>query len=428
MIDGFASLTRYAGIGLAFALGLLIGVERGWSHRLEPDGSRVAGIRTFGLLGVAGAMAGLLSTSVSPAIGAVFLAAAAGALLVGYSRAAAQGAFSATTTIVGVITLGLGLLAATDHMVMASVLAALTTLVLLQRRRLHEWLGRLSETEVRAIARFAVIALAILPLLPNQAYGPFDAWNPRQIWMVVVLVSGLSLLGYAASRRLGASRGTLATAATGAIVSSTAVTAALAGAIRRGEGDEAVLISGVALASAIMFVRVMILVAVLAPFALPALALVAAPAGLVSAGFVAWKLRKRPADTASTGEAAQLNNPFDLGPALLLAGLVMAMSLMGRWALEAFGDAGLAAVLGISGMVDVDAAIITMSGLPAGSLTVLMAGLVLAAPILTNTLVKAGLLVVIVRGRAGWRAAAPLICSVVAGLAGVALLPLLSGR
>lgn len=421
MSEWTQALSPFAGVGLAFALGLLIGVERGWAHRLEPDGSRVAGIRTFALLGLAGGVAGEATARVSPLIGAAILIAAAATLLIGYGRAAAKDDLSATTTVVGIITLGLGALAAAGQWSLACVLAALTTLILAQRRRLHEWVEGLSELELQAIVRFALISLAVLPLLPDRAFGPMDAWNPREIWMVVVLVSGLSLIGYAASRRLGAEQGVLATAGVGAVVSSTAVTAAMAARIRKSDGDTRVLTAGIALASTVMFVRVLTLVAILAPFALPALALVAGPAGLVGVAYVVWALRLRSAPAAD-GPAPSVRNPFDLGPALMLAGLVMVISLAGRWALRAFGDAGLATVLGISGMVDVDAAIIAMSRLPEGSLTVRTAGLILAAPVLANTLVKAGLAIAIVRGGAGVRAAAPLLLTAAAGVAGAAML------
>lgn len=420
MAEWIQALSPFAGVGLAFALGLLIGVERGWSHRMEPDGSRVAGIRTFALLGLAGGVAGEATARVSPLIGAAILIAAAAALLIGYARAAAKDELSATTTVVGIITLGLGALAAAGQWSLACVLAALTTLILAQRKRLHEWVEGLSELELQAIVRFALISLAILPLLPNRAFGPMDAWNPREIWMVVVLVSGLSLLGYAASRRLGAEQGVLITAAVGAVVSSTAVTASLAARIRKSDGDTAVLTAGIALASTVMVLRVLTLVALLAPFALAPFALVVVPAGLVGAGYVAWALR-HPAATVD-GPAPAVRNPFDLGPALMLAGLVMVISVAGRWAMQAFGHAGLATVLAISGMVDVDAAIIAMSRLPAGSLGPKIAGLILAAPILANTLVKAGLAFAIARGSAGARAAAPLLLTAAVGLAGVVAL------
>ncbi|MFN5904378.1 MAG: DUF4010 domain-containing protein, partial [Novosphingobium sp.] len=141
-------------------------------------------------------------------------------------------------------------------------------LVLAMRQQLHGWVEALTEREVLAIAHFALIALVILPLLPDTPMGPLDAWRPRQIWMVVVLVCGFSFLGYIASKRLGASRGMLATAAAGSMVSSTAVTAALAGRLRDGTDDRALLNAGIALASAVMFVRITVLVAARAPFAL----------------------------------------------------------------------------------------------------------------------------------------------------------------
>lgn len=414
------ALSPFVGVGLAFALGLLIGVERGWAYRLEPDGARVAGIRTFALLGLAGGVAGEATSRISPLVGAIILLGAIAALLVGYARAAAKDELSATTTVVGIITLSLGALAAAGQWTLACVAAALTTLILANRRRLHEWVEALSELELHAIVRFSLISLAVLPLLPNHTFGPMDAWNPREIWMVVVLVSGLSLLGYAASRKLGAERGVLATAAVGAVVSSTAVTAALAARIRKSDGDTAVLTAGIALASTMMVLRVLTLVALLAPFALAPFALVVVPAGLVGAGYVVWALR-HPLATAA-GPAPSVRNPFDLGPALILAALVMVISLAGRWAMQAFGSAGLATVLAISGMVDVDAAIIAMSRLPAGSLSPKIAGLILAAPILANTLVKAGLAYVIARGAAGWRAAAPLLLTAIVGIVGVVAL------
>ncbi len=424
-----AAVLPFQGVALALALGLLIGIERGWSRRLEADGQRVAGIRTFALLGLLGGMAGEMGRQVSPWTASVLVGAAAAALAIGYWRATRQGAnLSATSTVVGVITLGIGVFAATGHGVLASGLAAVTTLVLSMRRQLHAWLEQMSEPELHAIARFGLISLAILPVLPNVAYGPYDAWNPRQIWMVVVFVSGLSLAGYAATKRLGASRGILATAAAGAMVSSTAVTAALAARIRGGDAPAATLGAGIALASAVMFLRVLILVAVLAPFALLPLLAVVGPATLLSVGWAAWRLRRRggAAEPASASPPL-LRNPFDLAPALLLAALVMGLSLLSRWILTLFGDAGLATVLALSGMVDVDSAVLTVSGLPAGSLTPVTAGLVFAAPMLMNTLVKAGLTVAIGGGRAGWAAAAPLVLSVAVAAGSLALLPGLFG-
>lgn len=411
-----------SGLALSLALGLLIGVQRGWALRNEPAGTRFAGVRTFGLLGLAGGLAGVLRT-VEPGVAIVLMAAAAALVLLGYARAAGQGeTISGTASLVGLLTLGCGFLATSHQVLLATIIAVIMTMVLALRSQLHGWIRRLTEIEVNAIARFALIALAILPLLPDRAFGPYDAWNPRQLWMIVVLVSGFSFAGYMVSKRLGATRGTLATAAAGAMVSSTAVTAALATRLRAGEGHGPILVAGIAVASIVMLVRVLVLVGVLTPFALPTLALMVAPAALVSALATVWHLRAAARLPQQSVQEVPVRNPFDLAPALALMALVMVLSLASRWVLDRFGDAGLATVLALSGMVDVDSAIITMGGLPKGVLDARTAGLVLAAPIMLNTLVKAVVALSIAGWRRGWPAALCLTASVVAGLS---MLPLI---
>ena len=409
----------YIGIVLALALGLLVGVERGWSRRDDPDGSRVAGIRTFGLLGLAGGVAGE-ALRVTPALSVILLGGGAAVIVAGYLRSSRSGLdISATAAIVGVVTLGIGLLATTGQGVLACVVAAMTTLILSSRRQLHAWLGTLNEAEVQALARFALITLAVLPILPDRDMGPLLAWNPRRIWMVVVFVSGVSFAGYIAVRRLGPSRGIVLSAAAGAIVSSTAVTAALAGRLRRHDGPADLLASAVAAASAIMFMRVQILTAVLAPFAFPALALLSLPATALAVGWASWLLwRARGAAAASEGQP--IRNPFDLGPAFALAALVAMLSLAARWLQQGFGQVGLGTVLALSGLVDVDSAIMTMNGLPPGTLEPRAAGLILSVPVMLNTLVKAGITISVAGWRAGWRAALPLVLSVGACLAAAA--------
>jgi uncharacterized membrane protein (DUF4010 family) len=177
----------------------------------------------------------------------------------------------------------------------------------------------------------------------------------------------------------------------------------------------------VAAASAVMFARVMVLTALLAPFALPTLAKVAVPALLVSLGFAAWQLWRARGAALSGAATMTVKNPFDIGPALLLMALVMVLTWAARWVLHRYGDAGLATVLALSGMVDVDSAIITMGSLPKGTLAPHLAGLVLVPPILLNTLVKAGAAISI----AGWHrakvAALSLLASTGAALVALAM-------
>lgn len=399
-------------VALGLALGFLIGIERGWSSRSAIPGTRVAGIRTFALLGLTGAMCGALATGVHIAVGAGLFFATAGLIVIGYRRSVVQGAsVSATGAIAMLLTLGIGLLATTGQPVLASVSAAVMTLILSMREQLHGWVERLDKVELQAIARFALIALAILPLLPDRDMGPFDAWNPHQLWIMVVLVSGLSFIGYFVSKWLGPSRGIIATAAAGAMISSTAVTASLATRLRAGELETPSLIAGVAAASAVMFMRVLVMVAMLAPFALPWLAAVIGAPAMVSLLCMGWFLRRT---QATGGGEIAVRNPFAIWPALMLVGLVMLLSVVANAALLRFGDAGLATALAISGMIDVDSAIITMGSLPAGAIDGRTAGLVLSLPVLLNTLVKAVVAVSIAGWRAGWPAALPLILSAAA--------------
>lgn len=302
-------------VGLSLALGLLIGIQRGWTLRNEVPGSRFAGIRTFGLLGLAGGMAGSIHSSAA-GLATLILGGAVALILLGYAEQARRyGTISGTASLVGVMTLGCGFLATTGEAMLATIIAVVITLVLALRPQLHNWLERLSEAEVSAIARFSLIAMVVLPVLPDRAFGPFDAWNPRQLWMVVVMVSGFSFAGYVASKCLGASRGAIAMAAAGAMVSSTAVTAALA--TRMGEVDEEwpILIAGIATASTVMFLRVLVLVIVLAPFAFSTLAWLVVPAALTSAIATIWYLRVAMRRPSAPTQAVAVRNPFDILPA-----------------------------------------------------------------------------------------------------------------
>lgn len=409
------------GIALALALGLLIGVQRGWAQRQGKPGSRFAGIRTFGLLGLAGGVASLLGGP-APVLSAVLLAATAVLIVAGYLRASVSGdSLSGTASVTALLTLACGYLAAADQPLVASAIAVSMVLLLALRSQLHRLVGRLNETEVLAIGRFALIAAVILPLLPDRAFGPYLAWNPRQLWLVVVLVSGFSLAGYVATRLIGPARGVLATAAAGSMVSSTAVTAGLAVRLKSQEDDHALANCGIALASAVMFARVTVLVALLAPFALHGFALLAAPGFAVSLAAAGWFLRQ--ARPASQGEAKmpRLRNPFALAPALLLMAMVMAMTLAARWVLERAGNAGLALVLALSGSVDVDSAIITMGNLPGGTLPPATAAMVLLPPIVLNTLFKAGATLSIAGWRSGRMAAMTLAASAAACLGALPL-------
>lgn len=412
-MTGSLDISHFVGVGLALALGLLVGIQRGWTFRELPDGARFAGIRTYGLLGLAGGIAGVLYTHAEgPAL--ILLAAAAVLVVAGYRRSSSGTQVSGTASLVGLITIASGFMAAMGERLLGTIIAVAMVVLLSLRGRLHDWVKHLEEREMIAIARFAVIAMVILPLLPDRGFGPYDAWNPRQLWTVVVMVSGFSFCGYFAAKWLGASRGNIATAAAGAVVSSTAVTAGMAKRMREGAASPAILSAAISAASVVMYLRVAVLVGVLAPFALPSLALLIAPGALVSLAAAAWAIRTAVREPQQASGEVGVRNPFDLGPALLLTVLVMALTVVAHWVLEAFGDRGLALVLAVSGIVDVDSAIITMGNLPAGTLDPMVAGTVLAVPVTLNTIFKGTVAI----GIAGWNkgklGALPLFASALA--------------
>ena len=387
-------------VGTALACGLLIGIERGFDLRRLQVGTRVAGVRTFTLIGLAAGIAGLIAALGYGLAAGAIVAGAAAVLSVGYANTPGlREKPDATTPIAALVTLGLGFLAGSGNPGLAIAGATIVTLLLALKRETHGILDRLDEDDVKALARYAVIAGAVLPFLPSGRYGPLGAWDPRQLWLVVVIVTGFSFLGYVANRLFGERHGTIATAVIGGLYSSTAVTQALAQRLgnTKTPGAEP---AGIALATAVMYVRVLLLVAILATrIALP-FALITLPAILVGAAAGWWLYRKSPRSDAPTASG----NPIALLPALGFVVFVAAMAVAVTWAEGRFGQQGIALLLLISGSANVDVAIVTASGLPPRAIGAELAAIALAATIVANMTVKIG--VTIAYARTNGRAAA----------------------
>lgn len=394
------------GLAAATSAGVLIGIERGWRLRGAAEGERVAGVRTFTLLGMLGGIAGILGQIGQVIASSAIVAAAAAVLAIGYARrSAADDKPDATSAIAAFLTLGLGLVAGSGIPSLAIAAAALVTFVLAMRAEVHRLITRLDSEDVKALARFAVIAAAVLPFLPNGDYGPHGAWNPQKLWLVVVLVTGFSFAGYVANRIFGARHGTIATALIGGAYSSTAVTQSLAqrlGSAQSGGAEPA----GIALASAVMYLRVLILVAVLATSVLVPFAVLVTPALLVTWAAGYWLYRTAP---NSKGPAPP-GNPIAIGPALGFLVFLALAAVAARWAEGRFGDQGLAILILLMGSVDVDAAIVTVGGLKADAIAPTLAATALGGTILVNMAVKVGVTLVYARGR-GRSAALALVAS-----------------
>jgi uncharacterized membrane protein (DUF4010 family) len=383
----------YRDLAVALAAGLLVGIERGWRQRDITSGGRVAGIRTFALLGVLGGTIGILAQQYGIVVPAILLGAAVTMLVIGYMRSISGPAdVSITSAVAALLTLCFGILATSGQPILAIASAAIVTMILAMRGELHGLIKKLGEADVIALTRFAVIAGAIWPLLPDERFGPYGAWNPHQLWLVVVFVTGLSFAGYAATRVFGADKGTLATAAIGGAYSSTAVTALLSHRLRQEGSGHDTLSAGIALASSIMFVRVLVLTAIIADFAFWPVLTLAGPAVLVGMISSLILLRHRSSDADARPDVP--GNPAAFLPALGFLALVAVLAVAARWAEGQFGSGGALALVTAVGVFDVDAAIITLGGLDAESIDIQLAGLALGGAVLANMLVKIGVVIV----------------------------------
>lgn len=389
-------------LGYAGTIGLLVGLERGWTGRDEEDGHRVAGIRTFGLLGLAGGAAALTAGPIGVAL--VLLCGVI--LIVGYWRQSLLvDGQSATSAIAGLLVLGLSALAASGRPEAALAGAAIAIFLLSSRQRLHKLVGDLTADEMRAAAEFAIVALVLFPLAPDRGIGPLDAINPHRVLFVVVLVSGISF-AYLAGHHLSRGKGPMLTAALGALVSSTAVTAALARRMRGDDEGEARALTAALLAASIVGgLRVLTLIAFLAPMAFANAAAAILPGLGVLASAMTWAWDGR---VLADREWKPVGNPLELGAAVTFAGIAMIATIGARVASSLLGSSGPLVVFTATGLADVDAAVLAFSSLPPAD-QAMLAGPALAVPVAANMLLKAGVTVVMSHNRTGMRAALPLV-------------------
>lgn len=407
MIEGLEPWAQEAlRVGAGVAIGALVGLERGFKLRDQQEGRRVAGVRTFTLLGLGAGVAGLVA-SPQPLVAAAIVAAMLTYLGIAYAaRLRAHG--DATSPVAAAATIATAFLAGLGSIGLALACGALVVLVLALRNDLHNFVGKLDEHDIKALARFAVIALAVLPFLPDEAFGPYDAWNAAKLWWVVILVTGFSFAGYVANRIFGARHGTIATALIGGAYSSTAVTQSLAQRLGSGAGGGAEP-AGIALASAVMYLRVLVLVAILASRMFVDFAIIVAPALVVGAAAGWWLYRSAP----RCDGPAPPGNPIALVPALTFLVFLALAAVAARWAETRFGQEGIAVLLLIMGSLDVDAAIVTAGGLPPAAIGAQMAAIALGGTIIANMAVKIGVTMAYAR-RAGTGAAIALAASVAA--------------
>ena len=409
-------------LGVALALGLLIGVERGWKAREQAEGHRVAGVRTYGLIGLLGGATALLAQSLGPLLmGLVFLA-VAGALTAVYvvNLSHDEEDVGITSLVAGLLTFVFGALAGLGEVAVAGAAAVITTLLLGYKPLLHRWVSALEARELQAGLKLLLISVVLLPILPNRGYGPWQALNPYEIWWMVVLIATISFVGYFAIKLGGSRKGTVFTGLFGGLASSTALTLHFSR-VARGEAAMApMLATGILLACGTMFPRMLLLAGVLnvqllRPLLAPALImalLVYAPA------LFYWRSMRR----NEAGTAARLSNPLEIKTAISFGALLAVVMLLGRALRAWLGEAGVLMLATASGVADVDAITLSLARMSQDELAVRIAvtGIVIAGAV--NSLVKGGMATVIGGGHIGSRVGVPLLSSAIAGLTTVWLL------
>ena len=396
-------------VATALACGLLIGIERGFDLRGLRAGTRVAGVRTFTLVGLTSGLAGLAGQFGQSFAAGALVTGCVAVLTVGYAnRPGIKRRPDATTPVAALTTTGLGFVAGFGQPGFAIAGAAIVTLILALKAELHGFLDKLDEDDVKALARYSVIALAVLPFLPNGPYGPLGAWNPQKLWLVVVLVTGFSFLGYVANRIFGERHGTIATALIGGAYSSTAVTQSLAQ--RLGSASQlGAENAGIALATAVMYLRAILLIAILSTRVLLPFAIILLPAVIIAWGAGFWLYRQAPKCDAPSPPG----NPIALLPAFGFVVFVAFAAVAAKWAAGRFGEQGIAVLLLIVGSTDIDTAIITLGGLQPAAISSLLAAMAIAGTIIVNMAVKMGITLAYA-GRRGLPAVAAMATSVVA--------------
>ena len=401
-------------VGLAMGLGLLVGLQR------EHAAKTVAGIRTFALITLLGAVCGLMMTTVGAWLVAVGLAGVAGMILMAEGRegrcaspAKQEDVHIGTTTgVAAMVMYGVGVMLAMNLVAMALIVAGVTAILLQMKKPLHEWVGKLDATDWRAISQFVLITLVILPVLPNQRYGPYQVLNPYRIWLMVVLIVTISLGAYVAYKLLGAKRGTVVGGLLGGLISSTATTVSFARMAREKEEDrgiakpQAAALGAVVimLATAVVNVRVLVLMGVVSREMLmaawgPVMVILGVMLLVCAAGYGLMK-------PGETTDNPLHGNPAQLKMAMLFASMYAMVLLAVAFAKEHLGNQGLYAVGAISGLTDLDAITLSLANMVSrGQVDPATAWRVVVVATMANLAFKAGI-AGLIGGRAiFWRVA-----------------------
>lgn len=380
---------------IALLSGVAVGVERQWSGHASGPHARLAGLRTFTMLGLLAGVCGWMWTTDVRALAAVLLAATAVLIAIGYARASRHD-IDGTTEVAAVVVLAAGVLAGIGQTTAAMGITAIIVMLLVEKTRLHRLVSQINDEGIAAGARFAVMALVVLPLLPSGSYGPYAAIRPRELWALVLFFSGLSFVSYVIRRTIGSDKGYAISGILGGFISSTSVTLTMSRLSQTEAAVHGALASGVMGANAMLFLRVAIAAGVLAPAVPLQLAPLFVAPFLIATALTLWGMRTMGAGPAQPPHG---DNPLQFGAALQMA-LLFQIVLLGLGFIKgAFGASGLYGSAAVLGLTDVDALTLSMAKSAQSGTPIQIVVTAIAIGILANTLVKLSLVLFIGRGR-----------------------------
>ena len=335
-------------LGVALGLGLLVGLQR------ERSETRLAGFRTFPIITVFGTVCAMLAGDYGGwVIAAGFLALAAMVFSGNMARMKLGAVDPGLSTQISILLMfGVGAYLVNGHTSVAVAIGGGVAVLLYLKPQLHALATKIGEADFKAIMQFVVITLVILPVLPNQAYDPYQVLNPHRIWLFVVFIVAISLAGYVAYKFFSRSAGAMISGVLGGLISSTATTVSYARRSRVVSNSENLAAFVILVASTILYFRVLVILAAITP---PSLRVVAPPLGVMLGALAVLCVVLWFKERHDTIQMPEQTNPTELKPAVVF-GLLFAGVLFATAAGKAhFGQGGLYAVAVLSGLTDVDA-------------------------------------------------------------------------
>ena len=371
---------------VALAIGLLVGLERGWQTRDAEDNRRAAGFRTFALSGLLGGVTGLIALQTSTVvIGWVFLGYMGAFTAFHWLEARSEGRASVTSVVAGMLTFLLGTMAVVGDLQLAIACAVGMTVLLALREPLHRWINSLSWQEIRAVLTLLAMSFLLLPLLPNRPIDPWNAINPHRIWLLAIMIAMISFAGYIAIKAFGNRLGVFMAASAGGLASSTATTLALARLAREHPSSSGLLSAGILVAGVVMMLRTgAIALALNGAFLAPLIPALLTAAAVLSIGAAVLWFRNAQQETPDL----QIANPLAIGTAIKLAALLAAVMMAAELVRRAFGQVGVLVVAALSGVADVDAVTISIARMAGGDIDPNTAASAVMIAIAVNTISK----------------------------------------